>query len=146
MTSTDQIRRLLNAYSFTLDSGDLDGFADLFARGEWVFDGGAPLTGRQEVRDKLLSRVVLYSDGSPRTRHLSTNEDLRVDEAAGTAQCRRYVTVIEQTDALPLQVIYSGEYFDEFARDESGTWHYTRLSISRPFYGDLSQHIRPSGA
>lgn len=144
MTSNDQIRHLLNAYSFTLDSGDLDGFADLFARGEWVFEGGAPLSGRHEVRDKLLSRVRLYSDGSPRTRHLSTNEDLSVDVNARTAQCRRYVTVIQQTDTLPLQVIYSGEYFDEFARDEDGLWHYSRLSISRPFYGDLRQHIRPS--
>ncbi len=146
MTSNDQIRHLLNAYSFTLDSGDLDGFADLFAQGEWVFEGSAPLSGQHEVRDKLLSRVVLFSDGSPRTRHLSTNEDLRVDEDTGTAQCRRYVTVIQQTETRPLQVIYSGEYFDEFARDESGNWHYVRLSISRPFYGDLSQHIRPSGA
>lgn len=146
MTSTDQIRHLLNAYSFALDNGDLDGFADLFARGEWVFEGGVPLSGRHEVRDKLLSRVVLFSDGSPRTRHLSTNEDLQIDEDIGTAQCRRYVTVIQQTETLPLQVIYSGEYLDEFARDDNGTWHYVRLSISRPFYGDLHQHIRSSQA
>ncbi|WP_170419564.1 nuclear transport factor 2 family protein [Ruegeria atlantica] len=144
MTSADQIRHLINAYSFTLDSGDLDGFAALFAKGEWVFDGGTPLVGQQAVREKLLTRVVIYPDGTPRTRHLSMNEDLFVDEAAGTATCRRYVTVIQQTEDLPLGVIYSGEYLDELARDGDGMWHYTRLSISRPFYGEFSCHILPS--
>jgi hypothetical protein len=146
MTSAEDIRRLINAYSFTLDSGDLEGFAALFARGEWIFDGGAPYRGQQELMDKLLRRVVIHPDGTPRTRHLSTNEDITVDEEAGTASCRRYVTVIQQTAGLPLQVIYSGDYFDEFLRDGHGKWHYCRLTISRPFYGDLSQHIRPSGA
>lgn len=143
MTSAEQIRHLINAYSFTLDSGDLDGFAALFARGEWVFDGGVPLVGQQDVREKLLTRVVIHSDGTPRTRHLSMNEDLFLDEASGTATCRRYVTVIQQTGELPLAVIYSGEYFDEFLRDTDGVWYYSRLSISRPFYGDLSHHIGP---
>lgn len=114
-----------------------------FARGEWVFDDGAPLIGRGEVRNKLLSRMVQFSDSTPRTGYLSTNEDLQIDEDIGTAQCRRYVTAIQQTETLPLQVIYSGEYLAEFARDDNEAWYYVRLSISRPFYGDLGQHIRP---
>lgn len=142
MTSENEIRRLMNAYSFALDSGELDRFADLFSEAEWIFEGATPLTGCQMVQEKLLNRVVIHPDGTPRTRHLSTNEDISIDEDAGTANCRRYVTVIQQTGELPLQIIYSGEYFDEFVRDDEGNWRYLRLSIGKPFYGDLSHHIR----
>jgi hypothetical protein len=117
----------------------------LFSEAEWVFDGEKPLAGRQMVMEQLLRRVIMHPDGTPRTRHLSSNEDISVNEIAGTANCRRYVTVIQQTDELPLQVIYSGEYFDEFIRNDKGQWRYSRLSISRPFYSDLHNHIQPKG-
>ncbi|KIC22990.1 MULTISPECIES: nuclear transport factor 2 family protein [unclassified Leisingera] len=145
MGSKEAIRKLINAYSFTLDNGDLEGFASLFSDAEWVFDEGKPYVGKQELMDKLLSRVVIHTDGTPRTRHLSTNEDITVDEAKGTACCHRYVTVIQQTAELPLQVIYSGIYLDEFSRNSNGVWRYRKLTINRPFFGDLNHHIRTSG-
>ncbi|MES0884428.1 nuclear transport factor 2 family protein [Roseibium sp. SCP14] len=142
MNAKDQILKLINQYSFTLDSGDLDGFADLFKDGEWIFEGSEPNRGRQELYDNVLTLVILYEDGTPRTRHATTNVNIEVDEEAGTATSQRYVIVVQQTDKLPLQVIYSGQYFDEFARREDGSWYYTRLTIRNPLFGDLSHHLR----
>ena len=142
MTTRVAILKLINSYSFTLDSGDLDGFLDLFAHGEWTFDQGRPNRGRQELFDNVVSRVILYQDGTPRTRHVSTNVDIEIDEQTGRATCQRYVTVFQQTDELPLQVIYSGHYHDEFIR-RNGAWHFSSCTIRNPLFGDLSHHLRP---
>ena len=142
MTTRDEILKLINSYSFTLDSGDLDGFLDLFAHGEWTFDRGRPNRGRQELFDNVVSRVILYEDGTPRTRHVSTNVDMEIDESAGRATCQRYVTVFQQTDEFPLQVIYSGHYHDGFVR-RNGAWHFSSCTIRNPLFGDLSHHLRP---
>ncbi|EEA94576.1 dioxygenase beta subunit [Pseudovibrio sp. JE062] len=72
---------------------------------------------------------------------MTTNLDIRVDEEAGRAECQRYVVVVQQADDFPLQVIYSGEYFDEFIRQQNGDWRYSKLTISKPFFGDLSRHL-----
>ena len=142
MAAKDEILKLINRYSFTLDSGDLEGFLDLFADGEWTFEQGKPNRGRQELFDNVVSRVILYDDGTPRTRHTSTNIDIEIDEEAGKAACRRYVVVFQQTDRLPLQAIYSGYYHDEFVR-RNGVWRFASCTIRNPLYGDLSHHLRP---
>src|SRR6202030_1888041 len=49
--------------------------------------------------------VIVYPDGTPRTKHVVTNPIIEVDDAAGTATCRSYYTVLQHTDDLPLQVI-----------------------------------------
>ncbi|MGH0002209.1 nuclear transport factor 2 family protein [Pseudovibrio ascidiaceicola] len=141
MRSQDQIQKLINQYSFTLDSGDLKGFAALFKEASWHFDSSDPVHGSKDLYDQVLTRVILYEDGTPRTRHMTTNLDIRVDEEAGRAECQRYVVVVQQADDFPLQVIYSGEYFDEFIRQPNGEWRYSKLTISKPFFGDLSRHL-----
>jgi SnoaL-like domain len=52
-----------------------------------------------------------------------TNPIIEVDETAGTASCRSYYTVIQQTDDLPLQVIVAGRYHDQFLLVD-GRWRY----------------------
>ena len=141
MRSQDQIQKLINQYSFTLDSGDLKEFAALFKEASWHFDGSEPVHGSKDLYDQVLTRVILYEDGTPRTRHMTTNLDIRVDEEAGRAECQRYVVVIQQADDFPLQVIYSGEYFDEFTRQPNGDWRYSKLTIRKPLFGDLSRHL-----
>ena len=85
--------------------------------------------------------VILYEDGTPRTRHVTSNVLLQIDETAGTATGQCYVTVLQHTDELPLQVVFSGHYFDEFERVD-GTWRFKSRRIRRPLLGDLSQHLR----
>ncbi len=139
MTSKDEILHLINRYGFTLDTGDLDGFASLFEHGEWTVEGSPPNHGKTAVRNAV-STVRIYPDGTPRTKHVTSNVDLVIDEKAGTATGQCYVTLFQQTDELPLQAIFSGHYFDDFER-VGGTWRFRKRLIRHMLVGDLSKHL-----
>jgi len=141
MSSRDELLHLINQYSFTIDSGDLEGFASLFEHGVWCIEGMHTFTGKQEVLDYLSSSVIIYDDGTPRTRHLTTNVDLTIDEESKKANSQCYVTVMQQTETLPLQPIFTGHYFDQFeCVDEK--WRYVNRTVSSPLMGDLAGHVR----
>ncbi len=141
MSDKDEIMSLLNRYSHTVDGGDIEGFVALFEKGEWYVEGSTPNRGSKEVFENVLSKVIIYEDGTPRTRHINANIELSIDEKSGTAKGQRYVTVLKQTDSLPLQVIFSGHYYDEFVK-ENGEWRFAKTVIHQPFVGDMSQHIK----
>jgi len=141
MTSKEEILRLLTKYSRTVDSGDLDGFAELFSNGEWYVEGTSPSVGSDEIRQAVTSQIIIYDDGTPRTRHVNSNIDIEVDEESGTATCQRYVTILQQTESHPLQVIASGDYKDSFVK-RNGTWSFASTVIRRPFLGDMSRHMK----
>jgi 3-phenylpropionate/cinnamic acid dioxygenase small subunit len=141
MTAEEQITSLINRYAITVDSGDLDEFIDLFEKGEWYVDGLDPNKGPQEIFDNVISKIIIYADGTPRTRHVTTNVELEIDDKKGTAKGQRYVTVLQQTDELPLQPIFSGHYFDEFVKD-GGTWRFAKTVVHNPLVGDMSQHLK----
>lgn len=144
MSSRDEIIHLMNRYGFTIDTGDLDGFTDLFEHGEWTAEGAKPNFGKQELLDTL-SGVIIYEDGTPRTKHLTANVDLEIDEQAGTAKSQCYVTVLQQTDDFPLQAIFSGHYFDDFERVD-GKWRFKRRFIRHQLVGDMSAHLSDPAA
>lgn len=140
MTSRDEIIHLMNVYGFTIDAGDLEGFTDLFEHGEWTAEGAPPNHGKQELLDTL-SNVIIYDDGTPRTKHLTNNVELDIDEDAGTATCQCYVTVMQQTDDFPLQTIFSGHYFDDFERVD-GQWRFKKRFIRNQLIGDMTAHLK----
>jgi len=141
MSDKDEIMSLLNRYSHTVDGGDIEGFVALFEKGEWYVEGSTPNRGSKEVFENVLSKVIIYEDGTPRTRHVNSNIELSIDEKSGTAKGQRYVTVLQQTDSLPLQAIFSGHYYDEFVK-ENGEWRFAKTVIHQPFVGDMSQHLK----
>ena len=141
MSDKEEIMSLLNRYSHTVDGGDIEGFVALFEKGEWYVAGTKPNRGSKEVFDNVLSKVIIYADGTPRTRHVNSNIELSIDEKSGTAKGQRYVTVLQQTDSLPLQAIFSGHYHDEFVT-EDGEWWFAKTVIHQPLLGDISQHLR----
>jgi len=141
MSDKDEIMSLLNRYSHTVDGGDIEGFVALFEKGEWYVEGSTPNRGSKEVFENVLSKVIIYEDGTPRTRHINANIELSIDEKSGTAKGQRYVTVLQQTDSLPLQAIFSGHYYDEFVK-ENGEWRFAKTVIHQPFVGDMSQHLK----
>ena len=140
MSAREDILHLLNRYTFTIDTGDLDGFASLFDHGEWIMEGAEPIVGRHQVREAI-SRIRIYADGTPRTKHVMSNIDIHVDEDAGTARSECYVTVFQQTDDFPLQPIFSGHYFYDFAQVD-GAWRFTKRVIRSGLGGDLSAHLK----
>jgi hypothetical protein len=85
--------------------------------------------------------VILYEDGTPRTKHVITNLVIELAPDGATATARSYFTVLQATDGLALQPIIAGRYHDAFARDE-GTWRFSERVIHPDLQGDLSRHMR----
>jgi len=139
-----EIENLLYRYAERIDAGDLEGVADLFARGRIRPVPDAPPEATAEGRDQVLqlyqNATRLYDDGTPRTRHVTTNAIVEVDEAAGRAAARSVYTVFQQTEALPLQPIISGRYEDTFHRVDGAWWFDTR-TMYVDLVGDLSHHL-----
>ena len=138
MDSRYHITHLINQYGFTIDTGDLQGFAALFDNAEWTVEGTEPNIGSRQVLDAL-ETVRIYDDGTPRTKHVTSNLDLVIDEADGSAESQCYVTVFQQADGFPLQAIFCGHYFDSFVRVD-GLWRFSRRLIKNMLVGDLSAH------
>lgn len=144
-SSERDIENLVYRYAEALDSGDLDGVADLFRHGRICgVENGPPETvfeGRDRVRGMYEMATRIYPDGTPRTKHVTSNVQVRVDEEAGTGTARSYYTVFQQTDALPLQAIITGHYHDSFHRVD-GEWCFDTRVMFVDQVGDLSHHLK----
>lgn len=139
-----QIENLIYLYAERLDAGDLDGVAELFRHGRIQpapeAPDGASFEGRDAVRALYARATRLYEDGTPRTRHITTNVILEVDAGAGTAAARSSFSVLQRTETLPLQPIIVGRYHDTFRRRDGRWWFDTRI-MRIDLVGDVSQHL-----
>jgi len=136
----DAIRRVMNEYCYRLDTGDFDGFAELFQHATWLIrgdpEGGD--TGAEAVRETL-QKLILY-DGKPNTKHVMSNVQIDVDESSNQAGAQCYITVFQAVPPdFPLQPIFSGHYHDTFEKID-GNWHFILRDISPDLVGDLSRH------
>ena len=88
--SAREIENLVYTYAERLDAGDLDGVAALFAHGRIAgMEDGPPetvFTGVSGVRKMYEMATRLYEDGTPKTRHLTSNVRIVVDDAATAMQ------------------------------------------------------------
>jgi 3-phenylpropionate/cinnamic acid dioxygenase small subunit len=145
MPSATQITNLLHRYAECIDTGDFEGAAALFSRARILVapeprPGSDGTIGAEQLLALWKRFIVLYDDGTPRTRHVVTNAILDIDEANGIATARTYYSVYQQTEDLPLQLIVGGRYHDRFARDGE-TWHFSYRDYTLiDFVGDLSHH------
>ncbi len=137
----EAVGRLIATYAERLDAGDLEGVAELFRHAVYRSAGGGAYRGRDAVRDVLRRAVVLHEDGTPRTKHVTTNLVVDVDEAAGTAVARSYFVVYQATADLPLQAIVAGRYHDRFARVD-GVWRFADRLIHLDLVGEVRHHLR----
>jgi 3-phenylpropionate/cinnamic acid dioxygenase small subunit len=138
----EAIRNLLGTYCEQMDAGNFDGLAALFADARMTDErGNVFATGREEIAGMWHKQTILY-DGSPRTRHVTANPIITVDETAGTAVVRSSYIVFQGTDDLPLRPIITGRYVDRFIRDEHGVWRWDERSYAIDHVGDLSHHLR----
>src|SRR5206468_5661153 len=112
----EAIRNLLGRYCELMDAGDWPGLADLLGHAVLTdFDGHEAARGRDGVLRLYRDGTQTY-DGSPRTRHLTTNSVIEVDEATGTATARSSFDVFQAVDGLRLQPIAAGRYRDRFTQ------------------------------
>jgi 3-phenylpropionate/cinnamic acid dioxygenase small subunit len=133
----EEIRNLLGRYCELMDAGDFEGVADLLAHATLRDDHGNEVAAGHDAVLALYAATILH-DGSPRTRHLTTNTILDVD--GGTARARSAFVVLQATDALALQPIIAGRYRDRFER-VNGAWRFTERAFAVDLVGDLSQHL-----
>ena len=133
------ITQLVYRYATLIDRGDLEGVGALFADGSVDTGDGVILRGKDAVRD-MYGLVILYPDGTPRTRHVTTNLVIEVDEHSGTGTCHSYVTVFQQTDDFPLQPVYQNRYEDTFVCAD-GAWRFAHRLMCDHRSGDTSHHL-----
>ena len=72
------IENLIYTYAERIDAGDLDGVAELFEHGRIEAAPGITIDGTDQVRKLYEGSTRLYEDGTPRTRHMTTNVILDV--------------------------------------------------------------------
>ena len=143
MSGIDDARRIENliyAYAERIDAGDFVGVAELFRHGRIEAAPGVIIEGADQVLALYERTTRRYDDGTPRTRHMTTNVTVEVADDGTTAGARTYYTVFQQTDELPLQPIISGHYHDTFHRVE-GEWRFDTRRMFVDLTGDLSQHL-----
>jgi 3-phenylpropionate/cinnamic acid dioxygenase small subunit len=137
-----QITNLLYLYAEHMDAGKLDDAAQLFAHAAVILGGQDEPSDALTLRQTWESFVIIYPCGTPRTKHVVTNPIIELDEEARTATCRSTYTVLQQTDALPLQIIAAGRYHDRFERVD-GKWRFTfRDYRLLDHVGNVSQHLK----
>jgi 3-phenylpropionate/cinnamic acid dioxygenase small subunit len=138
------IERLIATYAELVDDGDFAAVGRLLA--DATFTGGAgAVIGGDAIAKMLRDIVIVYDDGTPRTKHVTTNLAIDVDEQAGTALSRAYFTALQALPDLALQPIVSGRYYDRFERRD-GQWHFVERRVRTDLVGDVSRHLRRSAA
>ena len=142
------IKNLVYQYADLIDRGELRAVAALFRRGRVIgVDASGKrneLEGEESVYGMYESFTRIYpDDGTPHTKHVTTNVMVEVDDDAGTASARSYAVVFQSLDDFPIQPIIGVRYADRFARDGDG-WFFTERQIESDQFGDLSRHLLQS--
>jgi 3-phenylpropionate/cinnamic acid dioxygenase small subunit len=138
------IENLIATYAELVDDGDFAGLGNLLADATFT-GGGASVSGPESIEKMFHDTLIVYDDGTPRTRHITTNVVIEVDEQAGTAVSRAYFTALQALPDLPLQPIASGRYRDRFERRD-GQWRFVERQVRVDLVGDMSHHLRNAAA
>jgi 3-phenylpropionate/cinnamic acid dioxygenase small subunit len=140
VSSHSAIQNLIATYAELVDDGDFAGVGILLA--DATFTGAAgSVSGRVAIEKMLRDNLIVYDDGTPRTKHVTTNIVIEVDEEAGTAVSRSYFTALQALPDFPLQPIVSGRYQDRFERGD-GQWRFVERRVRTDLVGDASRHLR----
>jgi len=138
--SDRSIENLIARYAELVDAGDFGGLGELFSEGVFGGEGDAVVGGQEAVEKIFRAMVRVYEDGTPRTKHVTTNIRIDVDADAGTAESRSYVTVFQALPDMAMQPIVAGRYRDVFVcRD--GVWRFTERHFTTDLVGDVSRHL-----
>jgi 3-phenylpropionate/cinnamic acid dioxygenase small subunit len=138
------IESLIATYAELVDNGDFAAVGRLLA--DATFTGGAgSVSGCDAIEKMLWDSVIVYDDGTPRTKHVTTNLVIEVDDDAGTAMARSYFTALQALPDLAWQPIVSGRYFDRFERRD-GCWRFVERRVRTDLVGDVSRHLRRASA
>jgi hypothetical protein len=147
------IAALVYGYAELIDAGDFAAVGALFAAATFRAAAGDQIhvrTGTEEVQSQFEQLVRLLPDGTPGTKHVTTNLAVDLDDAAGTATAQSYFTVLQAGPDGPgtdIAIVVAGRYHDRFTRDGNGSWRFADRLILTDLVGDVSRHLhgRPLG-
>jgi hypothetical protein len=136
-----EILNLVYHYPELIDSGDFAGIGELFADAVITFEGGSAMSGATTIQQSYEENTRRYpDDGTPHTRHVISNPIVNIDEEAGTATCRYYITVFQRTNEFPLQPVWANKYEDQLRRVD-GQWRFHHRRGFAHLPGDTSHHL-----
>jgi hypothetical protein len=141
MTSSETaITNLVYRYAECIDAGDFDGAAALFTHAQVRTTRG--MMESAQLAQLWKDGIIVYDDGTPKTKHVITNAIVEVDDAGGRGTCRSYYTVMQEVPGHALGPIRCGRYHDEFERVD-GEWRFSARDYTlHDLPGDLSRHSR----
>jgi 3-phenylpropionate/cinnamic acid dioxygenase small subunit len=135
------ITTLLYRYAECMDAADFDAITELFADAVLTNEGvDGEVRGGEAISGLYRRTNRVHDDGTLRTRHVTSNVIVDIDEQAGTATARSIFVVFQQTPKVALQPIVSGSYRDRFART-GDEWRFTHRHIVVDLIGDVSDHL-----
>lgn len=136
------ITSLVFTYAERIDAGDFEGVADLLRDSAVSAEGSdVAYRGYDAILGMYTAATRRYEDGTPRTKHVTTNLTIDLDEAAGRATASSYFTVLQAVPGqLALQPVIAGRYRDGFERVAEG-WRFVSRHMIVDLVGDLSHHL-----
>lgn len=138
--SVAEITRLMMRYCEFQDAADFDRVGELFEQGAYIIDGvSESYIGSQAIAAMKKKYDRTYADGTLRTKHVTTNAVIEIDEGGDTAHARSYFVVYQQLPDLPLQAIIAGRYHDRFVRSGS-TWGFAERRVLSDLIGNMTGH------
>jgi len=138
--SARSIENLIARYAELIDAGDFPGLGELFADSLFGGEGDAVVRGAKPIEQLFRGMVRVYEDGTPRTKHVTTNIRIEVDKASESAVAHSYVTVFQALPDMPLQPVVAGRYRDLF-ECRGGVWRFTERRFTTDLIGDVSRHL-----
>lgn len=140
-----EIKNLLYQYADHLDSGDLQSVAAMFTHSKMIgvaTDGSESTTeGAEAVLATYQTFTRIYADnGTPHTKHMTSNVIVEVDESGLRASSKAYAVVFQSVDDFPIQPIIGVRYYDKFEKVD-GRWRFSERKIVSDLFGDLSRHL-----
>lgn len=131
----------LYRYAEVVDAGDFDELGELMEHCTFRYgpDGIDGPSGSQAIAASYRAAIITYADGTPRTRHITANPIIELDDE--TARVRSVYTVFQQAPDSGAETIISGRYHDTLRRID-GRWRFVERRFLVDLVGDLSRHLR----
>lgn len=135
------ILNLMFRYAECVDQANFDGLSEVFAHGQIrsnSMEDGAIVGAAVGKFYKSIN--VVHEDGTLRTRHLTTNVRIDIEEEDDRATARSYFVVLQATPKLPFQSIVGGRYEDRFERVD-GEWRFAERVMLVDQIGNVEEHL-----
>jgi len=146
-----RIAQQLYAYTYALDTGDLDAVGELFEHAVMRVDGSdAVYRGAEGVRQSYVDFTTFYDAAgtpgvsrpgtTPRTRHVTTNVIIDLADDGSFATARSSVIVFQFAPGAPLRPILAAGYRDRF-EPINGAWRWTERVHLLEHIEDVQLHL-----